>query len=130
MREVDPQPLGDLLRAPRVRPAPVLTAPVPATDPAHLGTGHGYPARRRDRAGEPVLHVLAQRVAGGEPSQLRAPGASIGMPLRRRGAIVQPAPAGRGVAAQLPRDRGGISTEPTGDLAHPDALGSQDPDFL
>jgi hypothetical protein len=128
--EVDPESVGDLLRAPRPGPAPVRAAPVTPPNPTNLGTWHRRAVGRGDPAGEPVLHVLAQRVVGGELGQLRAPGAPVGMPLRRRGAIVQTAAAGRGVTAQLPRDRCGVSAEPARDLAHPDALGSQDCDLF
>jgi hypothetical protein len=81
-----PTPLN---RAPRPGPAAVRPPPVPATDPAHLRARHRRPARSHDRAGEPVLHVLPQRVVRSELGRLRAPGTSIGMPLRRRGTIVQ-----------------------------------------
>ena len=59
--EVDPQPVRDLLRAPRRRPAPVLAPRPVATDPrAPSGPATGVAVRRGDRPGEPLLHVLAQ----------------------------------------------------------------------
>ena len=117
--EVDPQPAGDLLRAPRRRPPPVLPAR-PCRRPFHARPPGPAPASRRagDRAGQPVLHVLAQRVVGGELGRLRAPGAPLGVPLRGRRPVLQPPAARRGVAAQLPRDRRRRPAQPAGDLAH------------
>jgi hypothetical protein len=60
MGEVDPQPVGDLFRAPRPGPAPVLAAAVPAPDPPHLRARHRRAVGRGDQAGKPVLHVHAQ----------------------------------------------------------------------
>ena len=45
--EVDPQPVRDLLRAPRLRPPPILTATMTSTDPAHLRAR--APPHRRGR---------------------------------------------------------------------------------
>jgi len=103
--KLKPQPVGDLLRAPGGGPAPVLAAPVTPPDPAHIRARHGAAVRSGDRAGKPVLHVLLQRVVGGELGHLRAPGPPLGMPLRGQGPVVQTATAGGGVAPQLPRDR-------------------------
>src|SRR5438046_2876009 len=60
--EVDPEPIRDLLRTPRRCPAPVLTTAVPTTSKAHFWAGHRLAVGPRDRADEPLLHVLAQRV--------------------------------------------------------------------
>src|SRR4029453_10184222 len=54
----------------------------------------------------------------------------LGIPLSRRGPILQPATAGRGVAAQLARDRRRRPIDPPGDLAHPAALSVEDRDLL
>jgi hypothetical protein len=128
--EIDREPARDLLRAPGGGPASVLPAPVTATDPAHLRAGHGRPTCRRDRAREPVLHVLAQRVVGGQLGHLRPPCLSIGVPLRGRGPVLQAPTAGRGVAAQLPGDGRGVPAQLTGDLADPCALGPKDRDLF
>jgi hypothetical protein len=77
--EVDPEPVRDLLRAPRGRPAAVRAAPMPATDPPDRRAGHRRAVRGHDRAREPVLHVLPQRIVGGELGHLRAPGTPIGV---------------------------------------------------
>jgi hypothetical protein len=52
------------------------------------------------------------------------------MPLSGRGAILQPAAPGRGVAAQLARDRRRRPTYPSGDLTHAAPTGLQDRDLL
>jgi hypothetical protein len=51
IREVQRQPVSDLLRAPGGRPAPVLAATVATTAPADLRTGNCCPVRVRDHAG-------------------------------------------------------------------------------
>jgi hypothetical protein len=55
-REVDPQSARDLLRTPRLGPAPVLTAAVTPPDPANLRTWHRRAVGRGDQPGKPVLH--------------------------------------------------------------------------
>src|SRR6266542_272595 len=128
--EVDPEPICDLLWTPRLRPAPVLTATVPTT-----GETHSRPRRRlavwsRDRAGEPLLHVLAQRVVGGELRDLRAARAPLCVPLRGRRAVLQAVRARGRVAAQLPRDRRRSPLQPTGDHSYPDTLRVKDCDLF
>src|SRR6266545_4282283 len=92
--------------APRgpARPAPVLTAPVTPPDPAHGRARHLAAVGGGDGAGEPVLHVVPQRVVGGELGRLGAPGTALGMPLRGRRPVLQAAAAGRRVASELTRD--------------------------
>ena len=127
--EVDPQPVGDLLRAPRRGPAAVLPAAVATTDPAHLRAGTGCPSGRSTaRAAGPARTRAA--VVGGELRDLRAPGAPIGVPLRGRGPVVQPAAPGRGVAAQLPRDRRRRAAQLAGRSHGPRPPGVQDRDLL
>src|SRR5207253_2765808 len=60
--EVDPEPVRDLLRTPRPRPAPVLTATMSAADEAHVRSGYRLTVGPGDGAGEPLLHVLPERV--------------------------------------------------------------------
>src|SRR5204862_5694939 len=81
--EVDPEPVRNLLRTPRLRPAPVLTATMPTTDEAHLRPRHRLAVRPGDRPGEAILHVLAQPVVCGELGDLRAARPSLCVPLRR-----------------------------------------------
>src|SRR5207244_13606854 len=72
----------------------------------------------------------AQGVVRGELGDLWAAGASLRVPLRRRGPIhARVASRGR-VAAQLPRDRRRGPTQTASDLTHPDTLGVQDRDLL
>ena len=49
--EAGPEPVRDLLRAPRRGPAPVGPAPVPPPGPPHLRTRHGFAVWPGDRAG-------------------------------------------------------------------------------
>src|SRR4051794_8943988 len=130
IREVQRQSVGDLRRAPRVGPAAVFAASVTAPDPAHIRTRYGPAVGRRDFAGEPLLHVLTQPRVGGQLGRLRPPRPPLGMPLRGRGPILQPAAAGRGVAAQLARDRRRSPPDTPRDLPHPAPAGLQQRDLL
>src|SRR3954466_7700698 len=51
--KVEPQPPGDLLRAPRARPAPVLPPSVAPAFPGHRRPGDRRPAGSDDAAGQP-----------------------------------------------------------------------------
>ena len=128
--EVGPQPVRDLLRAPRCRPAPVLAAAVPPADPADLRAFSAGPIGPPHRTRQAVLHVVPQRLVHGELGGLGAPGAPVGMPLGRRGPVLQAPAAGRGIAPQLPRDRRSRAAGPPGDLPHPAATRPQDRDLL
>src|SRR3954452_7719379 len=105
--EIDLQPIRDLLRAPRLRPAPILAPSMPTTDPAHARTHNLRATRRRDHTGQPLLHVHAQRLVREELGDLRPPPAPIGMPLRGRRPILELAASCRRVASQLAQDRAG-----------------------
>jgi hypothetical protein len=103
--EIDPEPLRDLRRAPRLPPAAIRAAAVTPATPAHLGAGHSGAVRPLDSAGETVLDVSSQLAVDGELRGLRTLGAQIGVRLRGRGAILKRATASRRIAAQLARDR-------------------------
>src|SRR5690242_676635 len=125
--EVEPQPPGDLLRAPRARPAPVLPPSVTTAFPGHRRPGDRRPAGSDDGAGQPVSHVRPQRRVRG---QLRTPRRPLGVPLGRGGAILQAAAPRRSVAPQLARDRRRRPPEPPGDLPHPAPLRTPQRDLL
>ena len=115
-----PEPMGDLLRAPRRRPVSVLAAAMTSPTPgAHGGARHGRPVLSHDRACEAVLHVDPQPIVRGQLGYFRALGTSVAVPLRRRRPIRQTAASSRCVATQLSRDSRRGSTEPTGNVAHP-----------
>jgi len=119
IREVEREPVGDLLGAPRLRPAPILAATVAAADPAHLGSGDARAVRGRDDPGEPLLHIPPQRLVRGQLGRLRSPRAPVSVPLRGRCPVLEPTAAGRGVAVQLARDRRRRTPKPPRDLPHP-----------
>ena len=126
-----PEPMGDLLRAPRRRPVSVLAAAMTSPTPgAHGGARHGRPVLSHDRACEAVLHVDPQPIVRGQLGYFRALGTSVAVPLRRRRPIRQTAASSRCVATQLSRDSRRGSTEPTGNVAHPGALRSQERDLF
>jgi hypothetical protein len=128
--EVCPEPARDLLRAPRPGPPPVGTPPVPPAGPPDVWPRHGHAVRPGDRAAEPVLHVLAQSLVSGQFRDLGTACPPLGMPLRRRGAVVQPPRAGGRVTSQLTRDRRRRAAQPAGDLAHARLLRVPERDVL
>ena len=82
---LDPEPMGDLLRAPRCRPMSVLAAAMTSTTPgAHVWARHGRPVLSHHRAGEVVLHVAPEPLVRGQLGDLRALGTSGAVPLRSR----------------------------------------------
>src|SRR5216683_1529786 len=105
IREIGPQPVRDLLRAPRPGPAPIRPATVTASDPGHIRAGHSHATRPGDRASEPVLHILPQDLVRSQFCDLRTPCPQICVPLSGHGPVLQPATPGCSVPAQLPRDR-------------------------
>ena len=60
--EIDPEPVRDLLGAPRCRPPSILSGPMTATDPAHLGAWHQLTIGAGDNATETILDVPAKLV--------------------------------------------------------------------
>ena len=128
--EVKAQPVGDLLRAPRPGPAPVLTAAVTPPAPAHRRPWHGDPVRPLHSAGQAILHIPPQLRVHGKPRGLRTPRPPVRMPLRGRGPVLQSAATRRGVPAQLPGDRGRRAADLTGDPPHPATKRAQDRDLL
>ena len=129
--EVDLQPVRDLFRAPRRRPPPVL--PVRLVQPLprrRLGPGDDRAVGPADAPGEPLLHVLTQPVVAHELRGLRALRRLLRLPLRHQGPVDRLAAPGRRVAAQLARDRPRVTSDPAGDLAHPELLSAQQRDLL
>jgi hypothetical protein len=102
--EIEVEPVGNLLRAPRHRPAPVLASPVTPADPAHIGTCQERPVEFGDSARQSILYVLAERIIDGKLRHFGTPSPPIGMSLGGQGAVVEIAAAGRGIPAQFPRD--------------------------
>ena len=99
---LDPEPMGDLLRAPRCRPMSVLAAAMTSTTPgAHVWARHGRPILSHHRAGEVVLHVAPEPIVRGQLGYLRALGTSVAVPLRSRRPIRQTHRSSRRVATQL-----------------------------
>ena len=62
MGEIDPEPVRDLLGAPRACPASILSWPVTATDPAHLGSWHELAIGAGDNATKAILNIPAKLV--------------------------------------------------------------------
>ena len=130
IRVVQPQALGDLLRAPRHSPSTVLPRPVPASLPGHGWPGNRGPARGGDMARQPLLHVGPQHRVRRELRRLRATGRPLRVPLGRGRPVLEAATPRRRIAPQLPRDRGRRPPEPAGHLAHAVTLRPQQGDLL
>src|ERR1700732_3466813 len=128
--KVERQAPGNLFRAPRYRPLPVLPAARSACFPRHLRSHDLYPVRRGNRTCKPVLHITAQ---GFVPHQLGCFGTAqrtISMPLRGGGAIFQSAATRRGVPAQLAGDRRRGPPKLAGNRADSLSLNTQDGDLF
>ncbi len=128
--KVNREPVRDLLGAPRSRPATILPTTVAPADPAHPGSRDARAVRGRDRPREPLLHVPPQRLVRRELGRPRTTRAPIGVPLRRRGAVVERATAGRGVPTQLARDRRRRTPKPPRDLPHSRAAHAKQRDLF
>ena len=91
VREVEPQALGDLLRAPRHTPSPVLPRPVPPSLPGHGRPGDRSPARGGDMARQaaPARRPAAPR------SSRASPASGGGPPAPRATARWSPGTPGR-----------------------------------
>ena len=122
--EVDPEPVRDLLRAPRRRPSPVLRCGLLRPFQRGLpGPATGVPSGGATSPASRSWTYSRSRSLRDQLRGLRAPRAPLGLPLRDRRPVLQLAAPGRRVAAQLARDRRRVAAEPAGDLTHADALG-------
>ncbi len=121
--EVDRQPVGDLLRAPRSSPAPILAAAVAAADPSDVGPRHKATVGPRDHARKTVSDVLSQLLVRSQLGHFGATRAPLDMPLGRGGPVLQAVRPSRGVAPQLPRDRRGVAAQTASDLTKPRSVG-------
>jgi len=57
--EIELEPVGNLLGAPRRRPTSILAPPMPPADPPHIGTCQPCAVELGDRARQSILYVLA-----------------------------------------------------------------------
>ena len=130
VREVVPQAVSNLLRAPRRRPAPIFPRSVSATFPGYRRPGNRNTAWRDDHTSQPILHIRPQRRIEHQLCRLRTSSSPFSMPLRGARPIIQLATASGGVAAQLPRDRRSRPPHVPGDLPHPGALSMLDRKLL
>jgi hypothetical protein len=119
IRDVDPESVSDLLRAPRTGPSPMRATPVAAPDPRYVGAFNGGAVGRPDPSAKAILHVLAKSVVRRELCHLATLGTAIRVPLRCRGSVVEESATGGGVPAQLARDRRGRPTRAAGDCPDP-----------
>ena len=96
----------------------------------NVGASDHHAIWRGDRPGEALLDVVAKRVVFGELGDLGPLGASIGMPLRSCGPILETAAMGRCVAPELSRDRRWRTAELGSDLAYPTTSCVEDGDLF
>ncbi len=83
-----------------------------------------------DDTGQAILDELAEPVVGDQLGNLRAPRATLGIPLGDRGLVVQLIGPRGGVATQLARDRRRVTAEAAADLAGTELLGVQERNVL
>jgi hypothetical protein len=103
--EIEPKATSNLFRAPRRRPASVLSMYGPAPLPHDLRANDRRPIRPGDHTGKPVLHIISQDRINRQLRRLWASGGLVGVPLCRGRPIFWSAVAGRRIALQLTRDR-------------------------
>ena len=130
IRELQTQPVRDLLRAPRLRPAAVLAPAVTPPDPRHVRTDHQTAVRAAHSAVQSVLHIGSQHRVDDQLHRLRASGPPVRVPLRGARAIDQTATSCPGVATQLARDRRRRPAELPRDRPHPFTPSAQQRDLL
>jgi hypothetical protein len=129
--EIERDPMGDLLRAPRRHPRPItpvrLVAPLPRR---YRRPGHDLAIRATNDTGQLVLDVLAQPVVTDQLGRLRTPGTPLAMPLRDRRLVFQPVGSRRSVAAQLTRNRRRRTPQPSRDLTNTGILSTPQSDIF
>jgi len=123
--EVNPEATGDLLRAPALSPASVLSRSVAPPAPADVRT-RNTPVGALHRPGQPVLHIDRPATPGSQPAspardvERDGPHASGRSRLGTRDGRCR-----RSVALQLPGDRRRRTTQLTRDLTHPKTTSEQ-----
>ena len=107
--------MSNLLRTPGRCPSPILPRSMSTTFPRDRRPGNRSPLWRDDHAGQPILHIRAQRHVDRQFHWFWTLGRPVGMPLRYRCTIVQASAARRDIASQLQDE----AVEPSGkpDLA-------------
>src|SRR5260370_29035343 len=99
-----------------VCPPAVLPRSMPTAFPGHGRTGNRSPARSDDDSCQSFLHIGSQCRVERKLRRLRAESGSLGVPLRRRRAILQSAAPSGGLAPQLPGAPRPPPVEPAGRL--------------
>ena len=128
--EIHQQTVGDLLRTPSLRPSARLSWPMSATLPFDLRSRDRFATRRRDIAGQPLLHVFAQYGIRQQFGRLRTHRCAVSMPLRRVGSVFKAAPTRCCITPQFARDRRWRSTELLGNLSNAFTTGTRQCDLL
>ena len=107
-----------------------LSWPMSAALPLDLRSCDRFATRRRDVAGQPLLHVFAQYGVRQQFGRLRTHRCAVSMPLRRVGSVFEAAAAGCSVSPQFPRDSRWRSTELPGNLPNTFSTGNCQCDLL
>lgn len=118
VRIVEPQSVGDLLRAPSHTPASVLTPPATPSLPRHYRASNCAPSRSHNRTSQPLLHIRPQCHVRHEFRYFRPTRRPLRMPLRRRRPIVQAAAPRRRVPPQFTRHGGRCPPKATRNFPH------------
>ena len=99
--KVDRQPVRDLLRAPRARPHPILSAGPVAALPGRSRRSDHRPIRCVDNTSEAILHVVTEPIIDDQFRRPRPAGSQLRLPLRDPGPILELRSPSRSVAAEL-----------------------------
>ena len=99
--KVDRQPVRDLLRAPRARPHPILSAGPVAALPGRSRRSDHRPIRCVDNTSEAILHVATEPIIDDQFRRPGPAGSQLRLPLRDPGPILELRSPSRSVAAEL-----------------------------
>jgi len=103
---------------------PASAARAPA--PRDRRSGDRLTRRRRDHAGQSLLHIVPQRRVDSQRGRFRTRCCAIGVPLRGRGRVLDTAASGRGIPSQCARDRRWGPSESSSARTDTMSLGTQE----
>ena len=118
IRVVEPQALGNLLRAPCQSPPSALAWPMASTFPTYGWSSNRSIAGCENGTRKPILHIGSQRRVRRELRHFWTTRRPLRMPLSSRRPVIQVAATCCRVAPQLPRDRRWRPSQAASDLPH------------
>jgi hypothetical protein len=107
-----------------------LATAVAPPDPTRLWARYRRAVAASNHATETILYITPQLSVRSKCRDLWATRTLVGVPLGRRGSIVQVPASGRSIAPQFARDRRRGSSDPARDLTHSAAAGMKESDLF